>query len=88
MSTAATPLPITAPPGGVMTREVGAVTGDLEVWLDETRPGRVLVRYVGAEDVYTVVGSAKGLTLGEVAARLAVDPGVDADGNPVASSLG
>jgi hypothetical protein len=45
--------------GGVMTEEVGAVTGDLEV---ATRPLteegiEVTIRYVGAEEWYTVEGS-------------------------------
>lgn len=44
--------------GGVMTEEVGAATGDLEV---ATRPKagslEVAVRYVGADEWYTVEGS-------------------------------
>ncbi len=44
-------------PGGVMTEEVGAVTGELELL---TRPAEgaieVLVRYVGAEEWYAVEG--------------------------------
>ncbi len=44
--------------GGVMTEEVGAVTGDLEV---ATRPKaggvEVAVRYAGADEWYTVEGS-------------------------------
>ncbi len=45
--------------GGVMTEEVGAVTGDLEV---VTRPLaaeyiEVTVRYAGAEEWYSVEGS-------------------------------
>jgi len=48
--------------GGVMTEEVGAVTGDLELL---TRPTRevggaqleALVRYAGAQEWYTVSGS-------------------------------
>ena len=45
--------------GGVMTEEVGAVTGDLEV---ATRPANegtieVAVRYAGADEWYTVGGS-------------------------------
>jgi len=44
--------------GGVMTKEVGAVTGDLEV---ATRPQtgaiEVAVRYGGADEWYTVEGS-------------------------------
>jgi hypothetical protein len=45
--------------GGVMTREVGAITGDLEI---ATRPKgegviEVAVRYAGADEWYTVEGS-------------------------------
>jgi hypothetical protein len=44
-------------PGGVMTVEVGAITGELEV---ATRPAygalEARVRYVGAEEWYTVDG--------------------------------
>ena len=44
--------------GGVMTAEVGAVTGDLEI---TTRPRagsiEVVLRYAGADEWYTVEGS-------------------------------
>ena len=44
--------------GGVMTDEVGAITGELELL---TRPSgddiETRVRYVGAHDTYTVAGS-------------------------------
>jgi hypothetical protein len=46
--------------GGVMTEEVGAVTGDLELLTRPTRDGRAikaLVRYAGARDLYAVSGS-------------------------------
>ena len=46
--------------GGVMTEEAGAVTGDLELLTRPTPDGRAieaLVRYAGAEDLYTVCGS-------------------------------
>ena len=45
--------------GGVMTDEVGAVTGDLELATQPDAEGflRVFVRYVGAGEWYTVVGS-------------------------------
>jgi hypothetical protein len=52
---------ITSTTGGVMTREVGAVTGELEV---ATRAGavsiEVAVRYAGADEWYTVEGSPIG----------------------------
>ncbi|MFG2193290.1 hypothetical protein [Streptomyces sp. NPDC048639] len=44
--------------GGVMTDEVGAITGDLTVhttWLEGE--AAVAVQYTGAEDWYTVTGS-------------------------------
>lgn len=53
----------TSTTGGVMTEEVGAVTGDLEI---ATRPEgaavRISVRYAGAEEWYTVEGSPISLT--------------------------
>lgn len=46
--------------GGVLTREVGAVTGEL-ILTTRTVPGKdlveVLVSYVGSDDLYTVAGS-------------------------------
>ncbi len=51
---------ITSTTGGIMTKEVGAVTGDLEVatLLSQTVPAvEVIVRYAGAEEWYTVEGS-------------------------------
>ena len=46
--------------GGVMTEEVGAITGELEL-LTRVAPDdggiEVLVRYSGAKDLYTVSGS-------------------------------
>ena len=87
--------------GGVMTEEVGAVTGDLEV---ATRPVEaegieVMVRYAGAEEWYTVEGSpieldnASGLAppkLGELhesVVRQLTTPGVVVEGNEQATSL-
>jgi hypothetical protein len=53
---------ITSTTGGVMTEEVGAVTGELEL---ATRVGaegiEVAVRYAGADEWYTVEGSPVGL---------------------------
>ncbi|MBW4715642.1 hypothetical protein [Saccharothrix obliqua] len=51
--------PLVAGPGGVMTDEVGVVTGDLE--LRTSLVGGVLrakVRYEGAEEWYAVTGAA------------------------------
>ena len=49
-------------PGGVMTEEAGAVTGDLELLTRPAEAGEggaleALVRYAGAEEWYTVSGS-------------------------------
>jgi len=52
--------PVVAPPGGVMTDEVGVITGDLELRSAYAEGGSVtvLVRYAGALDWYTVTGAA------------------------------
>jgi hypothetical protein len=49
---------VTAGPGGVMTDEVGVVTGDLTVRTQATDDGsvRALVAYQGALDWYTITG--------------------------------
>ncbi len=87
--------------GGVMTEEVGAVTGELEV---ATRPLAaeditVTVRYAGADEWYSVEGSpielgkAGGLpppNLHELHERLVrhlTTPGKVVDGNEQATSL-
>lgn len=76
----------TAPPGGVLTRGVGAITGELE--LVALAGGRARVRYAGAQDVYTVTGTVPdGWSEQQVVAHLAADPGPGADGNPAATRL-
>jgi hypothetical protein len=87
--------------GGVMTEEVGAVTGELEV---ATRPlaaegVAVTVRYAEAEEWYTVEGSpiesdnAGSLTppklaeLHESVVRHLTTPGMVVEGNEQATSL-
>jgi hypothetical protein len=86
--------------GGVMTKEVGAVTGDLEV---VTRPRvggvEVAVRYAGADEWYTVEGSpiklgnAGGVSpselheLHECVVRQLATPGMIVEGNEEATSL-
>lgn len=49
-----------AGPGGVMTDEVGVVTGDLELCTELSDYGelRALVRYEGAEEWYAVTGGS------------------------------
>ncbi|MEU4229593.1 hypothetical protein AB0F17_35295 [Nonomuraea sp. NPDC026600] len=52
---------VTAGSGGVMTQEVGVVTGDLtirtEAAVDDAQAVRVQVQYTGAEEWYTLTGS-------------------------------
>ena len=45
--------------GGVMTMEVGAITGELELLTRATPDGGIeaMVRYADAQDLYTVSGS-------------------------------
>jgi hypothetical protein len=52
-----------ARPGGVMTDEVGAVTGDLTLRTELADDGavRVLVQYVGADEWYRVTGAPESL---------------------------
>ena len=48
----------TSTTGGVLTVEVGAITGDLELLTRSTDGGiETQVRYAGARDLYTVTGS-------------------------------
>lgn len=54
--------------GGVMTDEVGAITGELELLTRLTPDGDIqaMVRYAGAQDLYTVSGSpVRAATLSE-----------------------
>lgn len=71
---------MTAPVGGVMTDEVGAVTGDLEVWLEDKT---VRTTYAGSTDTYTVTGSplTEEASLEQVVGHLQTDPGADEAGN-------
>ena len=78
--------PFTAPLGGVMTDEAGAITGDLE--LVDIANERAHVRYVGATDVYTVTGNVpQDWDEAKVTAHLTTDPGNDEWGNPASTSL-
>lgn len=75
----------TAPPGGVMTDEAGAITGEVEAWLEG---GSCKIAYVGALDTYTVTGKPDdGAGIDEIVAALAADPGPDETGNPGSTSL-
>ncbi len=61
-----------------MTREVGAITGHVEVW---THGATAKIRYAEADDVYTVAGDLRSMTLDEVSQALQFDPGSGSDGN-------
>jgi hypothetical protein len=52
--------PFVAPPGGVMTDEVGVITGELELLTNYADDGAVtaLVRYAGAEEWYHLRGAS------------------------------
>jgi hypothetical protein len=91
---------ITSTIGGIMTKEVGAVTGELEV-LTRHRVEciEVAVRYAGAEEWYTVEGSPIDLDnasslppselreLHEHVVRHLTTPGKVVEGNEQATSL-
>ncbi len=64
-----------AKPGGVMTDEVGTVTGDLTLLTELTEDGavRVLVQYVGAEEWYRVTDSPTSLPEGATLEQLHAD---------------
>lgn len=67
-----------------MTREVGAITGQVEAWLGGER---VRIRYLGARDIYTVRGTTRGRTMDEVMSALTIDPGLDEFSNPATVDL-
>jgi hypothetical protein len=54
---------ITAGPGGVMTDEVGVVTGDLTLRteIDESNKAVIRVQYKDADEWYTVTGAKTSL---------------------------
>lgn len=61
-----------------MTKEVGAITGHVEVW---TRGTTAKIRYAEADDVYTVTGDLRSMNIAEVSQALQFDPGPGSDGN-------
>ena len=73
------------PPGGILTRQAGAITGPVE--LDVPDSGKVRVRYAEAGEWYTVSGRRGRLSPAQVVALLSSDPGLDDDGNPAPSRL-
>jgi hypothetical protein len=92
---------VTSTTGGVLTQEVGAVTGDLEVATHSLAAGgiEVAVRYGGADEWYTVEGSpielgnASGLPTSELnetherIVRHLTTPGMVVGGNEQPTSL-
>ncbi len=91
---------VTSTTGGVMTKEVGAVTGELEVVTRHRGEGfEVAARYAGADEWYTVEGSpiepdnASSLPLSELrdlherVVRHLITPGKVVEGNEQATSL-
>ena len=70
-----------------MTREVGAITGDVEIWIGPTHPDQLAIRYTGALDTYAVVGALAGRDLDHAAEALTFDPGTDDTGNPLPVDL-
>ncbi len=77
----------TTPTGGVMTREVGAITGDVEAWINPQHPDQLAIRYAEADDTYTVDGAVQGRSLDELIILLTTDPGLDPDDNPATTHL-
>ena len=85
--------PFTSTTGGVMTDEVGAITGELELL---TRPAddviEALVRYADSRDLYTVTGSPVRSTgtqrrAHEVILQRLTTPGGIEDGNELPVDL-
>ncbi|MEU9413334.1 hypothetical protein AB0E08_47655 [Streptomyces sp. NPDC048281] len=61
---------VTAGPGGVMTDDVGVITGDLTVRTivgDDGHSAHTTVQYTGAEEWYTLTGSPVPLPDGDLA---------------------
>ncbi len=77
----------TTPSGGVMTNEAGAITGDVEVWINPAHPEQLAIRYAEADDTYNVTGQVAGRSLDELVEILTTDPGLGGDGNPASSHL-
>ncbi|MFE9559200.1 hypothetical protein ACFYMW_39635 [Streptomyces sp. NPDC006692] len=57
---------VAAGPGGVMTVEVGVITGDLAVQTTCRPDHLVAVQYIGADEWYTLTGSPARVPGGEL----------------------
>lgn len=79
-------VPVQTPPGGILTRVAGAVTGPVDLGI-HTGGHVVVVAYRGSDDWYRVAGSAAGLTEDQIVSRLVRNPGMDRSGNPIPSRL-
>lgn len=76
---------VDTPAGGVMTVEVGAITGRVTITTTTTAGGTsVTIGYEAAVDTYTVQGSPvkAAITHEAVVTQLTTDPGRGPDGNP------
>lgn len=85
---------IVAPPGGIMTNDVGVVTGDVVVRTSAAATDAgdgvaVTLSYIGSTDVYTVSGSplTQPTSHNTVLDHLATDRGVGPDGNHLFNDL-
>lgn len=85
---------IDTPPGGIMTKEVGAITGPVTLIVDQRPDGTTQVRvaYQGAQEDYRVEGSPLpgAVSVEEVLSRLNLSvtaKAVGPDDNPPAASL-
>ncbi|MFK0288438.1 hypothetical protein ACIQVL_49385 [Streptomyces sp. NPDC090499] len=61
---------VTAGPGGVMTDDVGVITGDLTVAVhlsDDGHSAHATVQYTGADEWYTLTGSPAPIPDGDLA---------------------
>ena len=72
------------PPGGIMTREAGAISGPVEL---QMRGRRTFIRYQQADEWYRVAGRIGRQTRSQAITKLATDPGTDPNGNPIPTML-
>lgn len=81
---------IDSPPGGVMAKQIGAMSGRLKLRKVERDEKTVVeVAYGETDEWWAVKGGPlkKDVSLRRVAGHLAKDPGVDEYENPIASDL-
>lgn len=82
---------VDTPTGGVMTEEVGAITGLVVITTSPSDHGGldVTIAYKGARDTYSVVGSPThaGIRHNQVIDHLTSDQGTTNSGNPAPADL-